>query len=74
MLTFLEWTLVLCLYIIPGSPLPGPGFFYQIPAVSSCFRVLPEVSICLTNQRFEINDLESLLINAYQHRFEISDY
>ena len=54
----------------------------QIPAVSSWFRVLPEASISLTNPRFEINDLESVICNSrllmitnvYQPRFEISDY
>ena len=68
--------------MISGPQLPGPGFFHQIPAVSSCFRVLPEASICLTNPHFEINDLKSMIwnprllmiTNAYQPRFEISDY
>ena len=43
-LASLEWTLVLYLYIIPGPQLPGPGFFYWIPAVSSCFQLFPAVS------------------------------
>ena len=68
--------------MIPGPQLPGPGFFYQIPAVSSCFQALSEASICLTNPYFEINDLKSMIwnprlliiTNAYQPRFEISDY
>ena len=53
-----------------------------LPLDSGCFRVLPEASICLTNPRFEINDLKSMIwnsrlliiTNAYQPRFEISDY
>ena len=73
--------MVLYLYMIPGPQLPGPGFFHWILAVSSCFRALPEASICLTNPRFEINDLKSMIwnprllmiTNAYQPRFEISD-
>jgi hypothetical protein len=68
--------------MIPGPQLPGPGFFHRIPAVSSCFQALPEASIYLTNPRFEINDLKSMIwnlrllviTNAYQPRFEISDY
>ena len=74
--------MVLYLYMIPGPQLPGPGFFHWIPAVSSCFRALLEASICLTNPCFEINDLKSMIwnprllmiTNAYQPRFEISDY
>jgi hypothetical protein len=30
-------TLVPYLYMILGPPLPEPGFFYQILAISSCF-------------------------------------
>jgi hypothetical protein len=68
--------------MILGPPLPGPGFFRQILAISSCFWALPAASICLTNPRFEINDLKSMIwnlcllmiTNAYQPRFEISDY
>ena len=79
-LASLEWTLVPYLYMIPGPLLPGPGFFRQVLAVSSCFRALPEASICLTNPRFEINDLKSMIwnprllmiTNAYQPHFEIS--
>ena len=67
---------------IPGPQLPGPGLFHQILAVSNCFRTLPEASIYLTNPCFEINDLKSMIwnprllmiTNAYQPRFEISDY
>jgi hypothetical protein len=66
--------------MIPGPQLPGPGFFHRIPAVSSYFRVLPEASICLTNPRFEISNLKSmiwnsrlLITNAYQPRFEINN-
>ena len=44
-------------------PTAWPGFFHQIPAVSSCFKALPEASICLTNPRFEINDLKSMIWN-----------
>jgi hypothetical protein len=81
-LASLEWTLVLYLYMIPGPQLPGPEFFHRIPAISSCFQMLPEASICLTNPHFEINDLKSMIwnpcllmiTNAYQPRFEISDY
>ena len=49
--------------MIPGPQLPRPGFFHRIPAVSSYFRTLPEASICLTNPRFEINDLKSMIWN-----------
>ena len=67
--------------MISGPQLSVPGLFHQILAVSSCFRVLPEASICLTNPRFEINDLKSMIwnprllmiTNTYQPCFEISD-
>jgi hypothetical protein len=65
--------------MIPGPQLPGHGFFHRIPAVSSCFRALPEASIYFTNPRFEINNLKSMIwnlcllmiTNAYQPHFEI---
>jgi len=68
--------------MILGPPLPGLGFFRQILAISGYFRALPAASICLTNPRFEINDLKSMIwnlcllmiTNAYQPRFEINDY
>ena len=66
-LASLEWTLVLYLYMIPGPQLPEPGFFHRILAVSSCFRALPEASICLTNPSL------LMITNAYQPYFEISD-
>jgi hypothetical protein len=56
--------------MIPGLLLPGPGFFHQIPAVFSCFRALPEASIYLTNPRFEIKNLKSMIWNP---RFEIKN-
>jgi hypothetical protein len=67
--------------MILGPLLPEPGFFRQILAISSYFQALPAASIYLTNPRFEINDLKSMIwnshllmiINAYQPRFEISD-
>ena len=55
--------MVLYLYMILGPPLPGPGFFHQILAISGYFWVLPAASICLTNPRFEINDLKSMIWN-----------
>jgi hypothetical protein len=68
--------------MILGPPLPEPGFFHQILAISSCFWALPAASIYLTNPCFEINDLKSMIwnscllmiINAYQPCSEISDY
>jgi hypothetical protein len=51
--------------MILGPPLPGPGFFYQILAISSCFWVLLAASICFTNPRFEINDLKSMIWNLH---------
>ena len=48
-------------YMIPGPPLPEPGFFHRI---CSCFQ-LSEASICLTNPRFEINDLKSMIWNPH---------
>jgi hypothetical protein len=51
--------------MILGPLLPGPGFFHQILAISSYFWALPAASICFTNPRFEINDLEFSLIDNY---------
>ena len=61
---------------------PPTAWAWILPPDSGCFRALPEASICLTNPRFEINDLKSMIwnsrllmiTNAYQPRFEISDY
>jgi len=61
---------------------PPTAWAWILPPDSSCFRAFPEASICLTNPRFEINDLKSMIwnprllmiTNAYQPRFEISDY
>jgi hypothetical protein len=68
--------------MILGPPLPGPGFFCQILAISSYFWALLAASIFLTNSRFKINDLKLMIwnlhllmiTNAYQPCFEISDY